>query len=77
MGITRAFQALAPAGRHRYAAAFRARSRRALVERLIFLLGFESRTKAQTKKAGVEPAFFVWRPHGDSNPSYRRERAMS
>ena len=32
----------------------------------------------QKKKLGEVPNFVRdWRPHGDSNPGYRRERAMS
>ena len=32
---------------------------------------------AGNNKATASGGFFVWRPHGDSNPGYRRERAMS
>ncbi len=30
----------------------------------------------EDKQKGV-PNTSLWRPHGDSNPGYRRERAMS
>ena len=35
-------------------------------------------TLAKEGKPGEVPSFVPeWRPHGDSNPGYRRERAMS
>ena len=33
---------------------------------------------SKEEKPGMVPSFVPdWRPHGDSNPGYRRERAMS
>lgn len=37
--------------------------------------GNENRSKQ--KKPPFRVDFFIWRPQGDSNPRYRRERAMS
>ena len=32
---------------------------------------------AAAKDLGLGKPWYQWRPHGDSNPGYRRERAMS
>ena len=39
--------------------------------------GFSSTVDLPNKQAAQWRLSFVWRPHGDSNPGYRRERAMS
>ncbi len=33
--------------------------------------------KTNVEKPALKAGFKYWRPHGDSNPGYRRERAMS
>ena len=39
--------------------------------------GSSSTVDLPNKQAARRRLSLVWRPHGDSNPGYRRERAMS
>ena len=45
----------------------------------VYLYGvcFVDATKNRYKKTTLLGGFFNWRPLGDSNPCYRRERAVS